>query len=183
VNITAPITNISFTLDAGSFGLTNFAFTQTSAVLQSATLQAQGSGRYLAQLNPPDGQWLQGSQTLAMLSFSSLASAPSAFIPLHLLDLAANQTNGAAIGRVLADDGRVVLLNGTPLLESVLNGNQFELRLFAPPAPSYTIQSASSIVPPIVWSPVWNGSVVGTFSNSIPLPLTNNAAFFRAKTP
>jgi hypothetical protein len=183
VNITAPITNVSFTLDGGSLGLANFAFTQTSPVLQSATLQPQGGGKYLAQLVSPAGQWLQGAQTLAMLSFSSSASAPSAFVPLHITGLVANQTNGTPIGRALADDGRVVLLSGRPLLESFVSGNQFQLRIFAPAAPSYTIQSTPNLLPPVVWSPVWTGSVDGTLSNSIPLPLTNSGGFFRAKTP
>ncbi|HTL16581.1 MAG TPA: putative Ig domain-containing protein [Patescibacteria group bacterium] len=183
VDITTPITNLSFTLDAGSAGLANFLFTQTSPVLQSATLQSQGTGKYLAQLIAPAGHWLQGPQTLAMLAFSSSAAAPSAFVPLRIESLTANQTNGVPVSRVLADDGRVVLVNGRPLLEPFVNGNQFQLRLFGQAAPSYTVQSTLSLVPPVTWATVWTGSVDNTLSNSIPLPLTNSGAFFRAKTP
>jgi hypothetical protein len=183
VDATAPITNVSFTLDAGINGLTNFLFSQTSPVLQSAALQPLGSGRYLAQLNALNGQWLQGSQTLATVTFSSSAGLSSAFVPLHILNLAANQTNGAAISRALSDDGRVAVLNSRPLLETLGTGNQFQLHLFAAPAASYTIQSTRSLVAPVVWSPVWNGPVDASLSQVIPLPLTNNGGFFRAKTP
>lgn len=183
IDASAPVTNLTFTLVVDGAGLASFDFAQLAPALASATLQDLGSGRFLARFRTDGSRTLLGAQTLASLTFSSLATAPSSFIPFRLLDLAANQPNGLPLARTLSSDGRVTLINGAPLLEPLGSGAQFQLRLFAMPAPSYTIQSAPSLNPPVLWAPVWNGPVDASLSQLVPLPITNASGYFRAKAP
>jgi len=66
------------------------------------------------------------------------------------------------------------------LVEALMNGNQFQVTIYGAPAPSYTLQSTTSLRPPIAWSPVWTGALGSNLFQVIPLPITNAASFFRA---
>ena len=124
-----------------------------------------------------------GTQTVSALNFKALPFTAATVVPIQVSAVSANQTNGLALFPTLGDNGRVVLINNFPLLEGRLAGSQLQLTLFAPAGPSYTLQTAPGLVPPIVWSPVLTTSVDSNLFQILSLPMTNFGSFFRVKVP
>jgi hypothetical protein len=180
VSTTTPTTNLGFTLDVGTAGLTNFTLVQPAAPLASFTLTSTGPNQFLANFTTIPGQNIHGALNISIMNFHAPTGSPSAFVPLKMSNLAARQPNGVLMPRVLSDDGRVVFLNGSPLVEGLMPPGQFEVILYAPPGPSYTLQATPRLKAPSVWTPVWNGPIGASLFQVIPLPPTNSASFFRA---
>jgi len=84
----------------------------------------------------------------------------------------------AAIG----SDGRVVFINGRPLLELGTNHVQLHVTIYAEPAPSYTLQSVPGLVPPRNWSNIWTGPI-SNWTDVLLGPPTNSGRFYRATRP
>jgi hypothetical protein len=183
VDATTPLTNVSFILDVPSLALTNFTLAPAAPPLASATLQQTGPNQFTANFALLSGQTLSGPQTISTLNFNSKAGSISAFLPLNVTAASANQVNGVALQRTLQDNGSVALINGAPLLEGALSSSQLLLVLHALAGPSYTVESAPALNPPLIWSPIWNGPVGSSLVQVIPVPLTNAASFFRASVP
>ena len=183
VDAATPVTNVSFILDVPTLALTNFTLALPAPPLASATLQQTGPNQFFANFTLLNGQTLSGPQTISTLNFNSQPGATSAFLPLNITGVSANQADGTALPRTLQDNGSVALINGAPLLEGALNSSQLLLVLHALPGPSYTVESTPVLTPPLVWTPIWTGSVGNGLVQVIPIPLTNTASFFRALVP
>jgi uncharacterized protein (DUF697 family) len=181
VTTTLPATNAAFTIALPVAGISNLALAAASPPLAAATLQQIGPTLYRANLQALNGQPLLGTRTVSSLRFVAGTNSPSAFVPLVVSNVVANQTNGAPISAI-GSDGRVVYINRAPLLELGTNRVQLNLTIYAEPAPSYTLQSAPSLNPPRAWSNIWNGPVSNWLEVVLPGP-TNAARFYRATRP
>jgi hypothetical protein len=182
VTATLPVTNASFTIGLPVPGISNLALAAASPPLASATLQQIGPALYRANLHALNGQPLSASHVVSSLRFVGGTNSPSAFIPLVVSSVSANQPNGTPVDSAVGADGRVVYINRAPLLQASTNRVQFSVTIYAEPAPSYTLQSVSSLNPPRNWSNIWTGPI----SNWTDVPLgspTNAARFYRATRP
>ncbi len=177
-----PATNATFTFEAPGTRLGTFSLDPAALPLGSATLQSLGANRYRIRLGAATGQQFAGEQSLSRLRFTAAAGQASAFVPLVVSDVSASQTDGQPVPRTLGSPGRVVYLGPEPLLEALRGGGQAELRLYGRPAPSYTVESTLNLNPVVQWLPYWNGPV-SNLLQVLPLAPTNQAQFFRARTP
>ena len=182
VTATLPVTNASFSIGLPVPGISNLTLAAASPPLASATLQQTGPNLYRANLHALNGQPLSGSHIVSSLRFVAGTNSPSAFIPLVVSNVSANQPNGSPVTPAVGADGRVIYVNGAPLLELGTNRAQLRLTVYAEPAPSYTLQSAPSLTPPRNWSNIWTGPISNWTDVLLGTP-TNAARFYRATRP
>jgi subtilase family serine protease len=124
-----------------------------SPLVGTSALTELGDGRYRVSLTSPAGLSIRGSNVLAQLAFASAADQPSAFLPLPLSNITARQPDGSVVGTTFVRDGRVVMIGGQPLLETVrTTDNSRFLRLFARPGDAHDLLSASTVTGP--WTAV-----------------------------
>ena len=162
VDASAPITNVTFTLEVTASGLTNFSLAAPTPPLASATMQPTGPGTFQVSLQTLSGQTLLGAQTVSTLNFAAPSNAPSAFVRLQISNLSARQANGSVLSRMLSNDGRVILVNVEPLLEARITGGGIrQLILYGEPGLSYQLQYSGDL------------SDTNHWKNWIRVPLTN----------
>lgn len=181
LDLSSPVTNLDFTITIPQGRLSNLALAPAVSPLSAATIQEISPGNYRISLRAAAGQSLSANDALSELRFDTLAAAPSGFVPLTVTSVTANRLDGLLIDRTLAQNGRLVLVQDLPVLESVRNGAQMELTIYAQPG-AYIIESTPTLVAPVQWTPEWQGSVTDFF-NAITLPIGANNAFYRARTP
>jgi hypothetical protein len=181
LNLSSPVTNLDFTITIPQGRLSNVALAPAVSPLGAASIQEITPGNYRVSLRAAAGQSLSARDALSELRFTALADAPSGFVPLAVSSVTANRVDGLLIDRALTQNGRVVLVQDLPVLESVPNGAQIELTIYAQPG-AYIIESTPSLAAPVQWTQEWQGNVADFF-NAITLPIGANNAFYRARTP
>ncbi|HKQ40044.1 MAG TPA: putative Ig domain-containing protein, partial [Verrucomicrobiae bacterium] len=179
---TTPATNVTFDFEMHVNRLANFSLDPPAAPLSSATLQPLGGNRYRVQLGAAASQHFAGEQIVSHLRFTALSGLPSTFVPLEVLTVTARQTDGEPVPRALGSDGRVVYLGNEPLLEILPRQDHLDLTLYGIPAPSYTIESKTSLVPTVNWAQYWQGPS-SNLSEVFSVPPTNQMRYFRARRP
>ncbi|HEY0550610.1 MAG TPA: hypothetical protein VGF13_13480, partial [Verrucomicrobiae bacterium] len=110
------------------------------------------------------GQFLIGTQELARLHFTAALPQSSAFIPLQLRDVFSQQAQPGPAPTVLANDGRVVAVNGEPLLESFRVGDTRSLTLYGKPGTNYLLETSSNLS--ASWQP-WQSVTLSNLFQSI----------------
>jgi hypothetical protein len=66
----------------------------------------------------------------------------------------------------------------------VADGNQLQVTLFAPPGPSYTLETTPGLTSsPLIWTPVLTSPVGPSLFQIFSLPFTNSSSFFRVTVP
>jgi hypothetical protein len=180
VHSTTPVTRMTFQVDAPGSGLTDLNL-KPEVQLFSAALQTKGPARFEVSLQALEGQPFFGTQTLASICFRAAFDTPSAFLPLRVSKLSAGQPGAVPAARVLGNDGRVVLIKSTPLLEVVQSEAQNRLYLYAPLGPIVTVQWAPRLTPQVAWRPMWSGHVTNLVQVFSPLPDRNS--FYRTIVP
>ncbi len=181
IDATAPVTNVNFTLDVPVARLTSFTLAPPAPPLASATLQQTGPTEFRVSFQTLGGQTLSGLQTISTLNFRAVTNGAFAFVPLNVSGVSAHQPNGVALARTLSSDGRVVFIDGTPLVEASSDGAQLQLTIYASPGPSYTLQCTPTLTPPL-WFPIWTGPISNLFQ-VITFPATNRTSFYRVTAP
>jgi hypothetical protein len=182
VTATRPVTNASFTVDVPVPGLGNFTLPPPVPPLASATVQQIAPTQYQIDLQTLNGQVLSGLQTISSLQFVAATNQPSAFVPLLVSGVSANQTDGSPLVPAVGADGRVIYINGAPLLEMGTNRVQLRVTIYAEPGPDYALESAPSLMPGAVWTEIWSGPISNSLQVILP-PHTNAAGFYRAVRP
>ncbi len=183
IDVTTPITNASFLLDVPVAGLADFSLAPPSPPLASATLQSTGFGQFQVDIQTLSGQYLVGTQTVSSVRFRAVPNGPSAFIPLRVAKLSAKQLNGRPLTQTYAHDGRAVFIGGAPLLEVSNVGAKPQLVIYARPGPSYTVYGNSSLAAPVLWTPLWNGSISNLIQVVTNLPTANPSSVYRVTAP
>jgi hypothetical protein len=103
-------------------------------------------------------------------------------VPLRISNVTANREDGVQITRIFTQDGRVVVVQQAPVLESEADGAQIAVTIYAQPAITYVIESAPSLTAPVQWTEVWRGTV-DNFAQSFTFPVGQANLFYRARTP
>jgi hypothetical protein len=179
---TKPVTNAAFTIGLPVAGISNLSLAAASPPVAAATLQQIGPALYRANLQALNGQPFSATRTVSSLQFVAETNAPSAFVPLRVTDVSANQPDGTPLSAAIGSDGRVVFINGRPLLEFGTNRVQLHLTIYAEPAPGYTLQSVPGLIPPRNWSNIWTGPI-SNWTDVLLGPPTNSGRFYRATRP
>ncbi|MBU6399153.1 MAG: hypothetical protein KGS61_02445 [Verrucomicrobia bacterium] len=184
VNVSAPITNLTFLLNLPVPGLTNLTLAAASPPLAAGSLLMLSPSYFKINLQTPIGQTLEGPQVVATLGFLATSNATSAFVPLKVAGISANQANGQPLmASPLADTGRVALVGRAPLLEATLVQAQVQLAVYGALGSGYSLQSTPSLSPPVTWSPVWTGTLTNLYQVVLTTPGTNAGGFYRAVGP
>jgi hypothetical protein len=181
LDLSSPVTNLDFTITLLPDRLANLALLPAAPPIGNATIQQISPGAFRVSLRATAGQSLSANASLSAIDFDALAAAPSGVVPLHVSDIVANRTDGVAITRTLAQDGRIVVVQSQPVLELIEKSGQVQITLFAPPG-TYVIESTPSLSAPVQWTQQWQGSITAS-AQLLTFPITQNNIFYRARTP
>jgi len=137
---------------------------------------------YSVSLGTCPNQWLQGTQQLAWLYFTSLSNQPSAFSCLRLTNTVGIESDGSPTAQISALPGKVVIVGEEPLLEALLATNgQRSLILYGKPGSNYVIEARTNLSKGNTWQPVVENISLTNLFQVLPLPAdTNQSIFFRA---
>jgi hypothetical protein len=164
---TVGLTNLSFTLLYLPNRLTNFVVSATNAAVGTSVVQTIGSSQAFFSLNTLPGQVLQGPAHVGTLCFA-VPPGPSAFVPLAITNVVGLRADGASVGNILGQPGRVVVVGTQPLLEAWLSTNSHRmLTLYGNPGAS-CLMNLNTNLASTNWSLAWR------------VPLTNLSETFEA---
>jgi Putative Ig domain len=173
------VTNLTFLLRAPEDRLTDFVLQLLAPEVSSGSVSPYAPNLSLVTLNASDAQPLNGTKTLADLQFASISNQISAFVPLTLQGVTAVQANGTAVPRIIANNGRVVVIGAASLLEALVQTNsQRTLILYGIPQTGYTLESTTNLSN---WQIEWQGSLTDLFQVFDGLSSTNSPIFYRAR--
>lgn len=176
---TVGLTNLSFTLLYLPDRLTNFVVSATNVAVGTSVAQTTGSSQAFFSLNTLPGQVLQGPAHVETLCFA-VPPGPSAFVPLAITNVTGLRADGASVGNILGQPGRIVVVGTQPLLEAWLSTNSRRmLTLYGNPGASYLMNLNTNLAS-TNWSLAWRVPLTNlseTFEAGGALP----QAFYRAK--
>lgn len=159
LDTSSGLTRVSALAHLPDSRLSPLALTEWAQEVDTATLQPVATDWWRLEFTARTGQCFQGTQTLGQLAFAAVADRPSAFVPLEISEPANLQTNGLPTVHTIAENGRVVIVGGEPLLEALPpNQGRPHLVLYGPPA-TYRIEAATNAAPTGGWEPVWEGTI------------------------
>jgi len=184
---TAPLTNLTMTVDAPAGRLTNLSIEPIVSPICAATLAptvtnlVAGQDVFDLNLTTCAGQFLIGTQQVAWLHFSAVSNLPSAFVDLNLDNTVGYQLDGTPVRNFAPQSGRLVIIGEEPLLQAVLDTNgQPALVLFGPPDREYVIETAPSLDPTPGWS-VWRDLELTDLFDTVGIPDVEQQRFYRAR--
>jgi hypothetical protein len=177
---TAPLTNLALTVLLPTDRLTNFALENLVSSFANAALDTTQAGKVSITFGALPGQTIAGTQHLARLHFTTPAGQSSSFNALQLTNIIAQRAQPGLAPTILKNDGRVVIVNGQPLLEAATSGAARTLTLYGRPGATYVIESSASPFGP------WQFSTSVTLSNLYSTADASassgaSAIFFRAR--
>jgi len=186
VSTIVPMSNVMVAVDFPPNLLTNWLVV-SQVPYAGSVLVSNNSRLYLMFSNAVSGQTIQSSnQVLGQIQFASASNQPSAFLPLPVAGVTPALVNANAFAPSMTTraNGEVVVVHTNSLLRMYRgSGNQWYLTLYGLPETSYTIESATNLMPPVVWQTAYSGLLPAT--NLIALTpnfgATNRATFYRAR--
>jgi hypothetical protein len=172
----------SFVLNTPDALVTNLVLEPLVPQIGSASLQAEGGGRFTVSLAAADNDSLQGLETVARLRFTSLSNGPSAVAVLQPGSVSGELRDATILrgGRGFA--GRVFIIASEPLLDAALAADQTRsLTLYGHAGRSYEILFTTDLAEPIGWLPLRETAMPAPFVTLSPLPETGATLFYRAR--
>ena len=167
-----PLTNISFAVLFPTNRLVNLVLANPVPPIASIDFDVSQPDRMLITIATIPGQFLTGPQQLTGLGFTAASPQSSAFIPLQLRDVIGLQAEPGLAPTVLENDGRVVAVNGEPLLESFQNGSARSLTLYGKPGTNYQLETSSNLG--ASWQP-WQSVTLSNLFQSVDASAHTNA--------
>jgi hypothetical protein len=177
----AGLARLSFRVMYPPNVLTNIGVTPLAPQIASARAIQLNPSNSLVVITNYLGQVLQGTQEIALLTFSVLPNQRSAFVSLAITNVQALRPDGSAIPDTAVQGGRIVVIGNEPLVEAtVRNGGQREIIVYGKAGVLYEVQSSVSAL---------NGGQPWVSEGEILLPSmsatmdvnpTNIAIFYRA---
>jgi hypothetical protein len=178
---TAGLTNLAFELDLPAGTLTNLVLQDPASWVGSASVQALSGTRSRLTFGAAPGEFLQGTQQVATLAFSTLPDQHSAFIPLRPAQLVATRGDATLVTNWFAQAGRVAVVGPEPLVELADDtAGAPSLLLYGKVGSGYQVQTTASLQTPVPWQngprvPLTN--IVQILANG---PAAGPGHFFRA---
>jgi hypothetical protein len=179
---TVRLTNLSFSILTLPDRLTNWAVNPVDGAVVQAAVQAPLTSQPHFNFASQPGQVLQGLSLLAYICVDALNVGPSAFAPLVITNIVATTPAGTPVAPVFAYDGKLVLIEGQPLLEvnPLTNGVPPQFILYGNPGTNFFVQYTTSLASPIPWSTFTNFTLVGLLTNFPQVSPTDPVEFFRS---
>jgi hypothetical protein len=179
----APVTNVTFTLDAPVGLLTNVTVQSLAPGTWSVEQFPAGASHSTITLSTTNASALVGTNAVAQVNFVVVAGQPSSFTSLLSSSVSSLKADGTPVPACAGGGGELVLVGSRSLLEGrVLPGGEQDLCLYGPLTSNYVLQSTAT--PGITGS--WQKVSSGTLTNLMQLfPGVNSpnaSAFFRAYT-
>jgi hypothetical protein len=175
---TAALTNLSVMLECSSARLTSLTLQPAAAEVLAAELTPLAPNQFRLNVHLDPAAAGTGERTLAQLAFQTTATGNSAVVPLLLGGPAGKLANGGEIGHAQASSGRVVLVDGAPVL-TVGDPPWMSVVLYGYPDVSYRLQTTTNLNEP-AWQTVTNVTLSGPFVPIGGLGLDAPAAYYRA---
>ena len=176
-----PVTNVVVAVDFPANRLTNWVV-QPQPPLSASGFVSNNNRLYLT-FTPVAGQVISNVQALGQIQFTAPNTSPSAFLPL-VGDVTALMVNGESDTPFKTNqNGEVVVINGNSLLRRVTGTNGLDyLTVYGLSGVSYTIESATNLRPPVVWSPFITNVIPTNLVALTPYYVTTNwMTFLRAR--
>jgi hypothetical protein len=175
----AGLARLSFRVMYPPNVLSNLGVTALVPQIASARLVPLSATSSVVILTNYLGQVLQGTQEIALLTFSTVPNQGSAFVPLVINSVQALRADGTAISDIGVQGGRIVIIGNEPLVEATLRGDgQRSVIVYGKAGTVYEIQSAPSM-DALSWQS--EGEILlPTMSGTLDVNSTNRTVFYRA---
>ncbi len=176
-----PLSNVTFSILLLTDRLT--ALTLENLVPAVATLELDISQTDVVGISVAalPGQFLSGTQQFARLHFTAPAGQSSAFVPLKLTAVSAVRAQPGLAPTALLNNGRVVVVNGQPLLDAHLDSpGARALTLYGRPGTNYMIQTSSIPSLPGSWAD-WHSMTLSNLLETTGANTNTPTIFYRAK--
>ena len=148
------VTNFSFIVDWPGANFTSPTLFVSAPDIASSSLRNQQTN-LLISLQATSGQALQKSNLVALLSFQSSASMPSAFVSLPAHDVSAAKPDGSAYINYMPSAGQVAVVSTKPLLApATTTGTIRTLTAFGNVGTTYQLQFTTNLSGSGSWYPV-----------------------------
>ncbi len=175
------VTNVSFVVQVPPSRLTNVEVILRPTLNWTIARQEVSPGTTRFTLGQATGEFLTGTQQVGWLSFSTVGTQSSAFVPLDISELTAMQSDGQPVPRTISDNGRATVVAAEFLMECFMPVNQpYNLILYGPIGSSYRIETSATPQGP-VWTTGWQGTVTNLMLTIDDIAPTNKSLFFRAR--
>ncbi len=177
-----PVTNVQVAVDFPPNRLTNWSV-QPEVPLTGTAYVSNYSRLYLT-FSPPSGQSINATQRLGQINFATASNQDWAFLPLPVASVTAPmlQDGSTDTPYKTTQDGEVVVMNERSLLRLSVGADGLEyLTLYGYSGTNYTVESATSLEPPVGWQPVYALTPSNFMASTPGLVTTNPAVFYRAR--
>ena len=147
------MSNLTFAISLPSDRLTTLSLQNLVPTIANATLDASTPNVALLTFTALPGQSLSGTQQLARLNFTAAPGQTSTFIPLELGNVSGQRAQPGLAPTLLLNNGRVVMVDGQPLLEaarSYLDGVRW-LTIYGRSGSNYMIETSTNPANPAAW--------------------------------
>ncbi|HKS38430.1 MAG TPA: hypothetical protein VJW76_14650, partial [Verrucomicrobiae bacterium] len=135
---------VNFTFDVPPGRLTNLTIQSLSPAIQT-TIQPASATQWQVTLAFQAGKTLTGTQKVAQINFTAVASQSSAFVPLQLVAIDGRHGDSSSFATQFGQSGRITVVAGQPLLEAQFVAGGRQLILYGVPGATYQIQIATSL--------------------------------------
>ncbi len=177
-----PLTSVAFSVLLPTDRLTSLSLENLVPELALETLDLSQPNVAAVTFSVLPGQLLSGTQQLARLHFTAPIGQSSAFVPLTLSGVTGQRAQAGLAPTVLSNHGRVVVVNGQPLLEANLGSlGARTVTLYGWPGTNYLIQTSSVPALPASWGPWRSFTLTNLLQTTEANAATNGAIFYRAR--
>lgn len=176
----ADLAQFNWILQAADAHLLNFELVPGTDEVAVASLDPLGQGTYWVQVVLDPSRARTGERVLAQITFDTLASSPSAVVPLTVLGLQGSRLSGEPYLNVGARPGRLYLVGNEPLLDASIDSPAtVQLVVYGKAGNTYHLQRTPTLGPGAVWSLDQTFQLPGT-AGELERPLgAEGAVFFR----
>ena len=177
-----PLASLGMTLDAPTNRITVHGIENVAPELCTNSIVPLSNSVYWLAFGACTNEWLMGTQQLAWLNFSTVASQSSAFVTLQLDDMVGLGSNGIPAHNFSSQQGRLVIIAEEPLLEAGFSTDgQPLLTFYGKPGTNYVIEYSTTLESPMSWQFLAPISLTNLFHQFHPVIDTNGATFFRGR--
>lgn len=176
----AAVSRLTFGLLHPPNVLSNPAVTPLAPQIAYARLFQLNPSSSFVQITNYLGQTYQGTQDVALLTFSTAPGQRSGFVTLLITNVQARRVDGTLIANTVVQSGRVIIVGDEPLVEAIVrNDGQRAVIVYGQAGATYQIQSAPSMALGQPWQT--DGQItLPAMSASMDVTSTNRAVFYRA---
>ncbi len=147
----AALESLQLRLDVKHAQLKNLVVEELLPAVASTTVDASDPNSLLFTFTARAGESLQATQQLARLNFRSTSDQSSVIVPLNISSLSYARVAAGAEPTLILNEGRVVIVNTRPLIESRMAGAQRQLVVYGKLGSNYFLQSRTNFSAGIGW--------------------------------